>query len=29
VYSVLADEWPSVRAGLEQRLAAPSNRSDS
>jgi RimJ/RimL family protein N-acetyltransferase len=29
VYSVLADDWPSVRAGLEQRLAAPSNRSDS
>jgi RimJ/RimL family protein N-acetyltransferase len=29
VYSVLADDWPSVRAGLEQRLAASSNRSDS
>jgi RimJ/RimL family protein N-acetyltransferase len=29
VYSVLADDWPTVRAGLEQRLAAPSNRSDS
>jgi len=29
VYSVLADEWPTVRAGLERRLTAPSNRSDS
>jgi RimJ/RimL family protein N-acetyltransferase len=23
VFSVLAQEWPSVRAGLEQRLGAP------
>jgi hypothetical protein len=26
VYSILADEWPAVRAGLEERLAERGDR---